>query len=622
MSIIWFVFWQAVGLAVIRSQFYPKRLTVRLWLGSITGSLLSMWMPVLFAFIFDFTVKAHVFALILGAVIGIGAWLSARRHVPSLEKDPADRGILLFSLPVLALCLVMLFNHTLREVNGALYTGQCTYGDMSMHLGFITSISAQGTFPPNYSILPGVKLCYPFLCDSVSASLYLLGLPLRWAYILPSVTALAQVIFGFCILACEIAGEKGAGILAAVFFFFNGGFGTLYFLNGKYSFSELFNGFYVTPTNLTDEGMRWVNVIADMLIPQRATLFGWAVLFGALYLLYRAVFRNDHFCALPAGIMGGLLPMIHTHSFFALGLVAICWLIYSLVHDGWNRQWLSLWLKFGLCAVVLALPQLLIWTFNSVGGNEQFLRIGIDWVNGLSENPLWFWLKNVGLLFLLTPIAFFTSDEEKQGVFCPIFFIFILCELVLFQPNPYDNNKLFYIGYLFACILCADSLLSWLKRRGVRWAVLVPTLILCTNAALLTLAREVYSGTDRANYQLFSRCETEAAEFIKENTAPDAVFLTSDNHNNTVAVLTGRNIVCGTPSYLYFHGLDYRQAEGDAQTMLRGGEDFEALCGKYNVDYVYIGPHERGKDADEAYFSSAFTQVFKSGNVTIYRINR
>ena len=80
----------------------------------------------------------------------------------------------------------------------------------------------------------------------------------------------------------------------------------------------------VCRSNLTEKGMRWVNVIADMLLPQRATLFGWAALFAVLYLLFRAVFRGDTRLYLPAGILGGLLPMVHTHSYFALGLMAAC----------------------------------------------------------------------------------------------------------------------------------------------------------------------------------------------------------------------------------------------------------------------------------------------------------
>jgi hypothetical protein len=37
-----------------------------------------------------------------------------------------------------------------------------------------------------------------------------------------------------------------------------------------------------------------------------------------LYLLYRAVCEREERLWLPAGVLGGLLPMILTHSYFAL----------------------------------------------------------------------------------------------------------------------------------------------------------------------------------------------------------------------------------------------------------------------------------------------------------------
>ena len=69
-----------------------------------------------------------------------------------------------------------LMTHTIPAAdNGSFHTGQSTYGDMNMHLGFITSIANQKRFPPEYSIYPGVRLAYPFLCDSISSSLYIWG---------------------------------------------------------------------------------------------------------------------------------------------------------------------------------------------------------------------------------------------------------------------------------------------------------------------------------------------------------------------------------------------------------------------------------------------------------------
>lgn len=65
-----------------------------------------------------------------------------------------------------------------------------------MHLSFITSISVQKTFPPNYSLLPGTPLGYPFLCDSVSSTFYTLGASLRIAAMLPALYAFLVVVLG------------------------------------------------------------------------------------------------------------------------------------------------------------------------------------------------------------------------------------------------------------------------------------------------------------------------------------------------------------------------------------------------------------------------------------------
>ena len=162
-----------------------------------------------------------------------------------------------------------------------------------MHLSFITSIAGQQTFPPEYNLLPGTPVSYPFLCDSVSSSLYLLGTPLRWAYMIPMFFAFAQVFCGVWFLAREFCRRKYAPVLAFLLFFLNGGLGMVYFLNGEYSLHDLFTAFYKTPTNLTEKGMRWVNVIADMLLPQRATLLA-----GRRCSLFCTCFSGRYFAAI------------------------------------------------------------------------------------------------------------------------------------------------------------------------------------------------------------------------------------------------------------------------------------------------------------------------------------
>ena len=76
-----------------------------------------------------------------------------------------------------------------------------------MHLSFITSLARQGDFPPDYSLLPGHPLCYPFLGDSVSASLLLCGAPLTFSYALPMWFAMGQVMAAFLCVSIQKSDE-------------------------------------------------------------------------------------------------------------------------------------------------------------------------------------------------------------------------------------------------------------------------------------------------------------------------------------------------------------------------------------------------------------------------------
>lgn len=132
-------------------------------------------------------------------------------------------------------------------------------------------------------------------------------------------------------------------------------------------------------------------------------------------------------------------------------------------------------------------------------------------------------------------------------------------------PGRYDNNKLLFIAFLYACGLVAGWLFD-AKDRLTRGAArnrlsTRPLLGYGLRGALflsgaLTLGREYVS-----DYQLIDADQVSAADYVKENAAPDATFLTYNNHNNCIAALTGRNIVCGSGSYLYFHGIDYSARE-------------------------------------------------------------
>ena len=100
------------------------------------------------------------------------------------------------------------------------------------------------------------------------------------------------------------------------------------------------------------------------------------------------------------------------------------------------------------------------------------------------------------------------------------------------------------------------------------------------------------------------------------------MFLTGQQHNNAVAVLTGRYIVCGAANFLYTHGMDYSRQQQAARAMLEDPENSGDLFEEYGVDYVYISSHERANFAvDEAWFRANGLLVFEQGNVAVFALS-
>jgi len=245
-----------------------------------------------------------------------------------------------------------------------LYCGGNAYGDLPFHLGIITSFKEQQLFPPQYSIFPGIRMGYPFLVDSFTSSLYLLGMSLRHSLLLSSISMAVLLLTSFVVFAQEVLKKWSSTVIATLLFFINGGLGFFYYFPKNLSpiFSEIAN----SPTHLFDQNIIWSNVICDLLIPQRTTLGGWAFLLLALWSLYRAIntSQRKYFCL--SGLIAGLLPMIHTHSFLAFFVVALIWFIF-FVKIRWEKKICIRLDGFGSPGIFIILSSIDLLDFSPVG---------------------------------------------------------------------------------------------------------------------------------------------------------------------------------------------------------------------------------------------------------------
>lgn len=693
---LYFLYFQLAGMMLMYMLLKKENTLSKLVLGSATGSLLVHWLPVIMSFLFNFTVLSHVLALVVSLAIPVMFVL--REVLPGRIDFSSELGGVYRTLRkhrVFGLVLLLFFvlwcyllhSHSIRyDVSDAsIHTGQCTYGDMNMHLGFISSIAVQKVFPPDYSIFPGTKLAYPFLSDSISSSIYVLGASLRWAYILPMLFAFLQVICGFYMIAYTFLKKVGRSLLAVIFYFLNGGFGFWYFINWayerKYNFSDIFTGFYTTPTNLVGENIRWVNIIADMLLPQRATLFGYAILFPTIYLLYKAAFGNRKEYFYIAAVFGGALPLIHTHSFLAFGLISASFLLMQLYTSLKNadteafsgavitvafvvfmsaiqflikkeylkqerlmpiaitllgilvlvgvyllvihfkaegfKPFLITWGIFLGVIFVLAVPQLVGFTFGQVS-EGGFVRGCFNWGNQGDFYP-WFYIKNMGIVLLIGVAALCGAKERTLKFAFPIFPIWFLVEMIAFAPNNYDNNKLLYVAYMFLVIIAADYAgMLYGKIKNIKGSGFIIILVLFTAvfSGVLTLGREVVS-----DFQLYSPEQVKIAEWIDENADSDAVILTDSRHNNIIASMTGRNIVCGSDAYLYYHGINTTERRADIKLMFEEPTDNLSLFKKYNVDYICYSPYEwNNYEIDKEELNKLFEPAFEYEGAVLYKV--
>ncbi len=639
------------GLCIVRFLLPRQSVLTRAWLGASLGLLMMMWLPALMAFAVRFSVTGHLLALIPLAGLTVGTYfLRDKRPVRGWDADESRLGIqmLIVVLPLTVLSAWLQYTHNVRIMeDGSWWVGQSTYGDLAMHMSFVTSLK-NAAFPPDYSIFPGAQLSYPFLMDSLSTSFYLFGWRLQSSLSIPGALMMALCYMGVMCLARKMTSGGKAVILAALLFFLNGGLGFLYDFdlaggaeyNGSLTvwkrIEAILEGYYMTPTNQpTPNNLRWSNVIADMMLPQRTLLGGWCMVIPCFYLLWTAFSEKEEKSLRPVillGVWGGALPLIHTHSFVALALCSLGLLIYDMIHlkDRWAQfKW---YLLYGGIACVLSVPQLFGFTFNQVfqedmaGASNSFIQPWFNWVNstdgtfsGMIDGYGWFYVKNIGLPFLILVLALFEKNPRWRRIFAGALPIILAGEFIRFQPNIYDNNKLLYLAWLLLSMIAADwCRMLWhkLKNLRARPAIAVLAAVTFFLSAGLTLWRETVS-----EYMAFSAPSVALGEYARDNTDEDATFLTGVHHLNPVASIAGRDIVCGPDLWLYYHGLDTNERKADIARFYADPENNLDVLEKYGVEYILISSYERyDYPVDLNGLEQVAEQVYSNREGAIYRV--
>jgi hypothetical protein len=625
-------------------------------------------------------------ALLLARGIGVDVLETWRASLAD-SRGRSGGGLALAGIAALAaVVFVLLFSRAMyQDAAGDLVTGYWI-PDWAQHLITASTFSTAQNFPPQNPIMSGTPLYYPFLPDFTSGMLMRLGLPAGPSLWLPQVILAVALVVLVVSLAERLGARRSVGVLAVVICFLGGGLGfvgafhdactdsgypssqcaagyvithpvtglgitagTLHALPGVVANQPTsFDGMTSTPNSPSPvfSNQQWFTPLFAWWLPQRTLMEGFDVVLATLVLLL-AVFERARARLVDvamAGVLVGLLPLIHVQSLFALVVIAA-----GLAAIRWRRAWLL----FGGVAALVAAPrliQLLLAPHGAAALGNQYPWFEPGWTSGavgtaslghtvtLSalgaavgdtlrlpfSGTFWgFWWVNLGVAAPLSLAAILLVVARRfgggwlgrgagrlLGPFPPAllrFFlacipIFVLCNVVVFQSWDWDNTKLlvyWYLGVALAVAAITVHLWAGLWRRIV--AVLLTGSVLATGllAVLRLLPFTPPSASVTGPYVMVPAAEVQLAATLDSRTAPDAVFLISastDDFFDPVPILSGRPVVIDYYPWLWSYGLDYGQRLTDVQSAMAGcgstplGECASILdvLQRYGVSYVEV----------------------------------
>ncbi|TMF21270.1 MAG: hypothetical protein E6I31_09440 [Chloroflexi bacterium] len=343
--------------------------------------------------------------------------------------------------------------------------------------------------------------------------------------------------------------------------------------------------------------------------------FDWRATLTAVRQSWRRwTIKNEAVAFLIAGALTGLLPLIHVHSLVVLGVVTACW---ALLFPR------PAWIGFFGVMLLLAVPRLLMAVPGDPGAppEHQYPRWLIGWMSG-TDAPPWFWIKNTGLfiplllLALLSPLAL---RGRARLLIAPFSLVFLIANLVKFQPWDWDNSKLLVFWYL-ASAVAVGALLVRLWRShpvgAIGAAGMWLSLVLSGGLSLMQ-----FLPPQGPSYVWFTAEQVQLAADVRRLTPPKAVFVTGEQPNNPIADLAGRSVLMSYPGWLWSYGIDYRRREADLSKIYQGGAPALDLLHRYHADYVVIGPEERtAMQPAVDYFNAQFRLLLHTANYAIYAV--
>lgn len=324
--------------------------------------------------------------------------------------------------------------------------------------------------------------------------------------------------------------------------------------------------------------------------------------------------RQDHLGRLlPFAVATGLLPLFHMHAFLAAGLLWAA--AFAVVRS-------RVLLILGGFALVVALPAV-AWQ-SGLFSRSGFLALRPGWMAaGGLPSWVWFWVKNLGVFLPLTCLAVWRAvrrpgttlgtgrpahDASPPGgvlmgsrapsvvlrrretaaalLVAPALALFLLGNLVQFQPYLWDNFKIFLLAWVILLPLVVAEMARW-TFPGARVSAVLLVLVM----SLTTLSEVSTHLHFRSSHPVFRPIDRSSAQRLDARLPRDAVVLAdTDTEHNHPLTLTGRTLASGYGGWIWTRNYAWEERLS-ALTELRSADPttFCALARRLGITHIVDG---------------------------------
>jgi hypothetical protein len=534
------------------------------------------------------------------------------------------------------------------------------YGDIPLHLTQITKFAFQNPLNLGEPIFYGQKLDYPFLINLISGLMLRITNNFSFSVLFPAfVFAAFNIILVFWVYKKFLKNNLLAS-LSLILFYLGSGFGALTHiqtaLNNKLNLGQFIN--YLIQNNITTvvkldakfpaQSIDFGAPLSLVFLHQRAFFMG---LFGFLILLLLIIIlQNSKSKLIPffAGLSLGLLPLSHTHSFIAASIVIFSFMIISLSKK--DFAYFKKLLIVATIGVIVSLPQLIyLTTANSALTQAAgFIVPRLGWMVPPTIGSVTFPSEQLPTIFSFSFLQFLLINF---GIILPAFFVcmikiflkrttfkrdnllivfgfalsglllFLIVQLIKFQPWDFDDNKLLVYFQFFAIpviLLVIKHIFDHKKIAGI--FIMTAFITFALFSGVIDMIPRL-AMTENTLPVIFAQDARQMANYIKTNTLEKDLIITGTDHRNPVDALAGRPVLVGYPGWLWSRGINYSVREQAVNNFYFSPSKNNPLLKEFPIKYVLLDNQTISDfKANQQTFDNDFRMLYHSGQYTLYKL--